>query len=264
MRDDFITPASGERESLDRRFERAMATMWMAFQPIVHLGRRQVFGYEALLRSDEPSLSAPGPFLAAAEALGCVPELGARARLLAANAFQAAPASAALFVNLHSRELLDPVLYDGDAELSRCAQRVVLEITERSSLEDVEDVQERVQALRKLGFRIAVDDLGAGYSGLSSVAVLEPEVVKLDMSLVRDVHRSPIRQRIVEAVTSMCNQVGVLVIAEGVESLAEQESLRSSGCELLQGYLFAVPARSVDLVVRSDGTGPAVPPCQSA
>jgi EAL domain-containing protein (putative c-di-GMP-specific phosphodiesterase class I) len=117
----------------------------------------------------------------------------------------------------------------------------VLEITERSAIEDVKDIQARVTMLRRLGFRIAIDDLGAGYAGLSSFAALEPEIVKLDMSLVRNVHQSDIRQRLVGSMTALCKEMGMGVVAEGVEVVEERDCLRGLGCELLQGYLFARP-----------------------
>src|SRR5207237_388177 len=94
-----------------------------------------------------------------------------------------------LFVNLHSEELLDDELYDPDAPLSRMANRTVLEITERAGLERVPDVRARLGRLRQMGFSVAVDDLGAGYSGLSSFVQLDPQVAKLDIALVRNLHR---------------------------------------------------------------------------
>jgi len=117
----------------------------------------------------------------------------------------------------------------------------VLEVTERSAIDDVKDIQVRVGALRRLGFRIAIDDLGAGYAGLSSFAALEPEIVKLDMSLIRNVHRSEIRQRLVGSMASVCREMNMRVVAEGVELREEYAIVLEAGCDLLQGYLFARP-----------------------
>jgi EAL domain-containing protein (putative c-di-GMP-specific phosphodiesterase class I) len=146
---------------------------------------------------------------------------------------------------VHTRDLLDEDLYRVDAPLTKIADRVVLEITERAAIDDVADVHAHVTNLRRLGFRIAIDDLGAGYAGLSSFAALEPEIVKLDMSLVRNVHESPIRQRLIGSMTSLCIDMGMQVIAEGIESAAECDTVRQSGCNLLQGYLFARPGRQL-------------------
>ncbi len=95
--------------------------------------------------------------------------------------------------------------------------------------------------LRYHGFRIAIDDLGAGYAGLSSFVALAPEIVKLDMSLVREVHRLEIRQRLIESMASLCSEMGMRVVAEGVEAAEESECVRRLGCDLVQGYRFAKP-----------------------
>lgn len=221
-------------------FDRALESMWLAFQPIVDLDRASLYGYEALMRSREPSLPHPGAVLEAGERLGRLPEVGRRVRMLAAAAFQHAPPQTLLFVNLHTNDLLDPELYL-DSDLQRIANRVVLEITERSALDSVPDVPARVAALREKGFRLAIDDLGAGYAGLSSFASLEPEIVKLDMSLVRDIQLSPIRQRLIASMTSLCREMRLRVIAEGIETAAELATLRTLDCDLYQGYLFSKP-----------------------
>lgn len=148
-----------------------------------------------------------------------------------------------MFVNLHTRDLLDPLLTSESAPLSRIARRVILEITERGAVEDIKDIRSRVSALRDLGFRIAIDDLGAGYAGLTSFALLEPEFVKLDMSLVRGVDTSPIRQKLIGSMTQLCKEMGMQVVAEGVETIEERESVRELGCDLLQGYLLARPGK---------------------
>jgi EAL domain-containing protein (putative c-di-GMP-specific phosphodiesterase class I)/CheY-like chemotaxis protein len=232
---------AGDRAGLAARFDRALETLAIAFQPIVEPARRTLYGYEALVRPRERSMASPSAILAAAERLERLPQLGRRIRELSAAAFDAAPAGALLFVNLHTRDLLDADLFRADAPLSAHAARVVLEVTERSTLDDVRDVQARVRKLRDLGFRIAIDDLGAGYAGLSSFAALEPDIVKLDMSLIRDVHLSQIRQRIVGKMASLCKEMGMRVVAEGVESAEERDAAQRLGCELLQGYLYARP-----------------------
>ncbi len=144
-------------------------------------------------------------------------------------------------MNLHPQDLLDPDLHDANAALSRIAGRVVLEITERSAITDIENARAIATGLRNRGFRIAVDDLGAGYAGLSSFALLEPEFVKLDMSLVRDVDTSTTKQKLVKSLASLCQDMGLQVIAEGIETRAERDMVIELGCDLLQGYLFARP-----------------------
>lgn len=130
-----------------------------------------------------------------------------------------------------------------DAPLSAIASRVVLEITERASLDEVKDARARIADLREIGFMIAIDDLGAGYAGLTSFATLQPEIVKLDMSLIRGVDRDSTRQKLVRSMTALCKDLGMTVVAEGVETTAERDTLTELGCDLLQGYLFARPGR---------------------
>ncbi len=232
---------AGDRAGVAARFDQALETLTMAFQPIIDTNRRALFGYEALVRPTEPSMPNPGAILAAAERLDRLPELGRRIRELSGATFDDAPPGLLLFVNLHTRDLLDPDLFRPEARLSAHAERVVLEVTERSTLDDVPDVLERVGKLRDLGYRIAIDDLGAGYAGLSSFAALEPEIVKLDMSLVRGVHLSQIRQRIVGTMAGLCREMGIRVVAEGVEVVEERDTVQRLGCELIQGYFFARP-----------------------
>jgi len=151
-------------------------------------------------------------------------------------------------VNLHSHDLLDEELFSPDAPLSRIAKRVVLEITERASLDEVKDLRARTNRLRGLGFRLAVDDLGAGYAGLTSFAQLEPEVVKLDMSLVRDVHLEPTKRKLITSMAQLCRDLGMTVLAEGVETKEERDVLSEIGCDLLQGYFFGKPVKGFSAV----------------
>jgi EAL domain-containing protein (putative c-di-GMP-specific phosphodiesterase class I) len=228
---------------LSAGFERALESLWAAYQPIVSLKDKKVIGYEALLRSGEPSLPHPGAVLDAAERLGRLEILGRTMRSRAAAPVATNPDIEALFVNLHTSDLLDSDILSPDAPLSRIANRVVLEITERSSLDRVKDLRPRIAALREMGFRIAVDDLGAGYAGLTSFALLEPEIVKLDMTLVRDIHRSPTKQKLVRSMSDLCRDMGMMVVGEGVETPEERDALVALGCDLLQGYFFAKPGK---------------------
>src|SRR5579859_2234472 len=226
----------GDRAGLVASFGSALESLWLAYQPIVSWSRRAVFGYEALLRSREPSLPHPGAILDAAERLDKLHHLGRSIRARAA-APESAPASdALLFVNLHTQDLMDPELFETDRPLAAIAKQVVLEITERASLLHVRDVQSRIARLREMGFRIAVDDLGAGYAGLASFAQLEPEVVKLDMTLVRGVHLQPTKQTLVRTMITMCHELGMQVVAEGIETPEERDALIDAECDLMQGY----------------------------
>jgi EAL domain-containing protein (putative c-di-GMP-specific phosphodiesterase class I) len=231
----------GDRAALEARFANALETLWVAYQPIVSWSRQTVFAYEALVRNEEPTLRSPQDLFAAAERLGRLQELGRSIRDRVARTVEEKPIAGLLFVNVHALELDDDSLYAPSAPLSRHAARVVLEITERAPLERIRDVAGRVAQLRGLGYRIAVDDLGAGYAGLTSFAHLEPEVVKVDMSLIRGLDRSPTKQKLLRSITSLCQDLNIEMIAEGIETEAERESLVRLGGDLCQGYLFALP-----------------------
>jgi len=228
----------GDRAGLEASFGRAVASLWMAYQPILRADGR-LFGYEALVRTQEPTLPHPGALFEAAERLGRIRDLGRTIRDRVAGSLEALPPAASVFVNLHPHDLTDDALLD--SALTAGARKVVLEVTERAALPDLADVQARVRALRHRGYRIAVDDLGAGYAGLTSFAALEPEVVKLDMSLVRGVDGEPIKQRLIGSMAALCRELGILVVAEGVETEAERGALTGLGCDLLQGFLLGRP-----------------------
>ncbi len=227
------------RASLEAKFDQALDQLWMAFQPIVNWRKREIIGYEALVRSNCGGAQQPGPLLSAAERLGRVGELGQRIRRHVVDAVTAAPVETLIFMNLHAADLNDDSLYSRSSALFACAPRIVLEVTERSSLERVADIKGRAQALRAMGFKIAIDDLGAGYAGLSSFSQLEPDIAKLDMSLIRDIDDSPQKQSIVKSMINVCrDELGVTVVCEGVETARERDTLGDLGSETQQGYFF--------------------------
>jgi EAL domain-containing protein (putative c-di-GMP-specific phosphodiesterase class I) len=178
-----------------------------------------------------------------AERLERVHELGRVIRGRATEDLEGASGDATLFLNLHPRDIEDDELYTIGSPLSTIADRVVLEITERASLEGVTDVAHRIANLKDIGYRIAVDDLGAGYAGLTSLANLDPNVVKLDMSLIRDVDRQPTRQKLIGSFIELGRELGMMLICEGIETEAERDTLADLGCRYMQGYLFARPQR---------------------
>ncbi len=235
-------PTSALRD-LEEKLNRCVAAMTMHFQPIVHAGTRTRFGYEALLRSADKTLPHPGAILDAAERLERIPALGRAVRAQCAKIFaEAPPARGVVFINLHLLDLMDKQLTSAFAPLSKVASRVILEITERTSLEGQIDLRYRVAELRELGFRIAIDDLGGGHARMGTFTLLDCDFVKLDMTLVRDVDKHPMKQRLIKSVTDLCRDQGIQVIGEGVETEEEAKVLVDIGCDLLQGYLIARPA----------------------
>jgi len=233
----------GDQAGLDAHFDRALARLWVAFQPIVEWPSQRVYGYEALIRSDEATLATPSLLFDAAERLGRIQELGVRIRRELAASLGKAPPSSLIFTNLHPLDLTANELFDAEAPLSRSAARVVLEVTERTSLNRIEDLRDRARRLRDLGYKIAIDNLGVGYAGVSSFSQLEPDIAKLDVSMVRGIDGSSSKASLAHAMIALCkNELGIRVICEGVETEAERDTLHQAGADLLQGYLFARPA----------------------
>jgi EAL domain-containing protein (putative c-di-GMP-specific phosphodiesterase class I) len=243
-----------DRAGLETRFRSALDTLRLVFQPIVRTVDGTVFGYEALTRTNELSIPNPGALFEAAERLGRVHEVGGVVRDRAA-AFLARVPALTLFVNVHAQELTDDALLSPAAALSGHARSVVLELTERSSFEHVPNLRARVSLLRRLGYRLAVDDLGAGYAGLTSFAALNPHVVKLDMSLVRSVDSEPVKQRIIASMTALCKEFGIMVVAEGIETEGERDTVVALGCDLLQGFLLGRPIEADAALARYESQG---------
>jgi EAL domain-containing protein (putative c-di-GMP-specific phosphodiesterase class I) len=233
----------GDLAGLDAGFGRCLSTLWMAYQPIVSWSARSVFAYEALLRSRESTLPCPKAMLDAAERLDRVHDLGRAIRQAVARDIPTFDPTVRVFVNLHPLDLLDDDLVGGTCALRPFSRRVVLELTDRAPLDGMHDIRARVAALRALGYHIAIDDLGAGYAGLTSFAHLEPDVVKVDRSLVQDLGSDRTKQKLLGSLAQLCGQLGMSVICEGVETCEERDALLALGCDLLQGYLFARPER---------------------
>ena len=229
------------RADLRARFENALRTVRMVFQPIVRWSDRALFAHEALVRTEEHSLTRPRELYSAAATLGRLHDLARITRRSVAETVRQHNTSQPIFVNVHPRDFDDSELFSTTAPLSGFANRIVLELTEWAALEPTSDLPSRLSALRALGYRFALDDLGAGYAGLTSFAEIRPEVVKLDMSLTRGIAAEPTKQKLVHGADTICQELGVLVIAEGVETSAERDVLIGLGCDILQGYLFARP-----------------------
>jgi EAL domain-containing protein (putative c-di-GMP-specific phosphodiesterase class I) len=231
-----------ELAELEQKLLRCIAALTMHFQPIVRASDRGRFACEALLRSADKSLPHPGVILDAAERLEKITTLGRAVRAQCAKVIAGSPDSGLVFINLHLLDLFDKQLTSPFSPLAKVASRVVLEITERTSLEGQHDVRYRVAELRELGFKIAIDDLGGGHARMGTFTPLDCDFVKLDMSLVRDIDKHAMKQRLVRSVTALCKDQGTLVIGEGVETEAEAKVLVDLGCDFLQGYLIARPA----------------------
>ena len=132
------------------------------------------------------------------------------------------------------------------------APQVTFELTERASLHDVPDLRARIDVLQSLGFRIAIDDLGAGYADLSSFTELRPDVVKLDMSFTRGIVTDTTKQTLVRTMRNLCEEIGTTFVVEGVETSEELERLYELGCDVFQGRFFAMPDTTFPAIEWSD------------
>jgi EAL domain-containing protein (putative c-di-GMP-specific phosphodiesterase class I) len=159
------------------------------------------------------------------------------------QAIRSATTPGLLFLNCSSRALEDPEWCSAElqgllAESGRVANQVVVEVTERVAVQRDLAFRTAIRDLRKRGFRLAIDDMGAGYSTLQTLADLEPDFLKFDVSLVRDIHKSRIKQSLLESLRGLANKIEARVIAVGVESEEERQELHRLGIELGQGLLF--------------------------
>lgn len=243
--DDGTAPGRPEEALLEveRTLADALESVTLWFQPIVARddGASGILAYEALVRTSNAILTHPAALFAAARKLGRLDSVSAAVRRCLATTAEAHP-DITFFLNLNVEELDDESLYALDDVLAPYAGRIVIEITEREALTSITGFRQRVNALRRRGFRIAVDDLGAGFSSLESLVLVEPDFLKMDQSIVRRIDCDPKRRAVVQSVFSLAGELGIAMIVEGVETRSECEALELLGCRLMQGYLFGKPA----------------------
>lgn len=234
--------------STGRDFDEALHGLYMVYQPIVRPHDQSIFAFEALLRSTSQVLKGPAQLLAAADALGRMEELGRKVRESIAKTLYENPSIYhTIFVNIHPSELHSD-LTAKDEPLLPFASRIVLEVTERAQIESDDTLNRILPMLRAAGYRIALDDLGEGYAGLSWLIKLTPNIAKLDMSLIRDIDSSRLKRELVASLVSVCRRTQTIVVAEGVETQSEARILTDLRCDLLQGYYFSRPGPPFPLV----------------
>jgi EAL domain-containing protein (putative c-di-GMP-specific phosphodiesterase class I) len=216
----------------------APESLSVVFQPIVRLATGEVFAYEALTRCQEPALSNPEFLFERARHTGCSGRLGRMARDLAVKQCGGVP----LFLNVHPRELEERWIVRPDDPIFAHDRTIFLEITEAEPLAHPELCRSVLREIRKrTDVRLVIDDLGSGFSNLQLIADLEPDVVKLDRSLVTSLHKDPRRRVVVKGIVQMCAQLGARVVAEGIEVVEELKAARDCGAHFGQGFLFARP-----------------------
>jgi EAL domain-containing protein (putative c-di-GMP-specific phosphodiesterase class I) len=215
----------------------------MAFQPIVDASTHEVYAYEALVRGTNGE--GAGAVIARVR-----PEQLYRfdqtCRVKAITTAAALGMQARLSINFSPNAVYEPAtcIRLTLAAAERCnfdPSMLIFEVTESERIVDVPRVVRIIKDYQSRGFLTAIDDFGAGYAGLNLLAEFQPDIVKLDMALIRNIDQDPIRRAITSGIVATCREVGCVVLGEGVETAAEYRVLRAMGINLLQGYLFAKP-----------------------
>ncbi|UZP68049.1 GGDEF domain-containing protein [Desulfovibrio mangrovi] len=234
---------------LSREFKSVLQTrsIQTLYQPIVSFPSGDIMAWEALSRGPEQSpFRSPDILFDLAEEMGM---LFALERVCRENAIVRADALAEnqkLFLNIHPRTLTDPGFTPGSTreiieKVGLKPENIVLEITERHSIRDFSLFYKTLDHYRGQGFQVAIDDAGTGYSGLSTIAELKPNFIKIDMSLIRNIDRDPVRRALLETIVAFADKIDSKVIAEGIETQEEASTLLQIGTHFGQGYYLGRP-----------------------
>jgi EAL domain-containing protein (putative c-di-GMP-specific phosphodiesterase class I)/AmiR/NasT family two-component response regulator len=224
----------------------------MAFQPIVDLDTWTVAGYEALARFRSIPLRGPDEWFAEAVTLELGMQLELAAIRQAVIALPRIPETAYLSVNCSHRTAGSAELRDivGDD-----SHRIVVEITEHEAVDDYGGLTHALTALRTRGIRIAIDDAGAGFASLRHTLMLAPDIVKVDISLTRDIDSDRGRRAMASALISFADEMGMTIVAEGIETETELKTLKDLGVRFGQGYYLAEPKALTAIERSDDGAG---------
>lgn len=218
----------------------------MAFHPIVDVSAREVWGYEALVRGTDGQ-GAPAVLAAVTEANRYVFDQACRVRAIElAGTHLPASSTAKLSINFMPNAVYEPkacirATLAAAAKTQFNPRRLMFEFTENERMSDVDHVANIVAEYKRMGFLTALDDFGAGYAGLGLLAKFQTDLIKIDMELLRGVDGSPARQAVVAGIVGIARELGITVLAEGVETEAELMTLKAAGITLFQGYYFAKP-----------------------
>ena len=231
----------GCREDIPLPFE-----FKMAFQPIVDLNNDRVWGYEALVRGPNGE-SAWSVLSQVDDAIRYRFDQAARVLAIETAGRLYAGRDLKLSINFMPNAVYEPAacIQKSLAAAKRVDfphRNLMFEFTENERMDDAAHVQKIVEAYKKFGFWTALDDFGAGYAGLGLLARLQPDLIKIDMELLRDIHLSRAKQAIVAGIVGIARELDITVLGEGVESADELAVLRAAGISLFQGYHFAKPA----------------------
>jgi len=214
------------------------------FQPIVDTYRASIIGYESLIRGPAGHrLERPDHLFAEAAALGLSRELELYCIARAVQDFDTETFSGALFLNIDPNLLSHPDCIALLTQLqTRTAAHIVLELSEHYPVADIPELNKQVHRLRAMGYRLAIDDLGAGHSSFKLWAEIRPDFVKLDRYFITEINKSPYKQEFVQHIVTLAKNLHATVIAEGIETKEERRQLQKMGVFAMQGFLIARPA----------------------
>lgn len=219
----------------------------MHYQPIMDFNNGTIFGWEALARGPKEScFRSPVMLFEMAEKLERLFTLEEICREKALANFGTIASIQKLFLNIHPKTMADPNFTPGKTlrkveEAGLSPENIVFEITERHSIQNFDLFYRTLAHYRSQGFLVAVDDAGAGYSGLTSIAEIRPDFIKIDMNLVTDVDRDPVKRALIETFVSFANKIGSRIIAEGIENKAQATCLVDMDVHFGQGYYLGRP-----------------------
>jgi len=215
----------------------------MAFQPIVDISRKSVFAHEALVRGENGE--------GAGRILGQVTEdnkytFDQTCRVKAIETASRIQLLGSLSINFMPNAIYEPetclaTTLSTARKTGFDRNKIIFEVTEQEQVVSQEFLVEVFEAYRKEGFRTAIDDFGAGYAGLNLLADFQPDILKIDMKLIRDINHNKVKQTLVRSIQQISEELGIQLIAEGIETEDEYKYLRDSGITLMQGYFFQKP-----------------------
>lgn len=238
---------SMKRRAIDKLLENRMIKP--VYQPIIALQHSgEVFGYEALSRTEDQTwFSGPMELFLFAEKEGLAYALDRLAREKAIAGCKTLGKEQKLFINVMAQIMEDPSFSPGQTlglleQHHLSPHNIVFEITERSEIADFASVKKALEHYRSQGYQIAIDDVGAGYSSLQSIVELRPDYLKVDRSIIQNIHMDEMKEHILHTLIQLASKMGISVIAEGIEQEEELALVRKMGVQYAQGYLLGKPA----------------------
>ena len=235
--------------SMDLKWILENESIQIFFQPIVSVKTNEIVAYECLARGKKAdgSLMPPKDMFETAIKAEMIFNLDRQCRMQALKQAKNKNLDKVIFINFNPASIYDPELCLSDTikvakELNYDYQKVVFEVVESSKIDKIDHLKSILDYYTEMGFKVALDDVGSGYSSLKMLASLKPNVIKIDMDLIRDIHNDSTKRAIVSSLINLAHDIGATTLAEGIEKQEEFEIIKELGADLAQGYLFGKPS----------------------